>query len=198
MMRFNGGLAKRQLALILALTAAACGRDSATGPASSDGALRFEAVSATQLEGTVDEPVIPVPTVRVTTSTGRPVPGIIVTFIPVFGPEFEQFDGSVTRSTVITDSLGVASPGDWILGPMPGPHSLEAFILDAHLGLGRAGPGRVVAFYVQAKPRAMESLLIEAATPTQLRGTVGDLVDPVAAVIVKTPLGKAGALPPRI
>lgn len=151
MMSFNRGLAKTQLALLLALAAPACGRDSPTEPASSDEVLWLEAVSATQLEGTVDEPVSPVPTVRVINGTGRPVHGIRVTFLP-FGSSPEH-GGFVTRHTVLTDLQGEASPGNWTLGTLVGPHLMEAYLLDAHLSPFPAGPGRVVGFYAEAKAR---------------------------------------------
>lgn len=113
-MSFNGGLARSWLAFFLAVIAPACGRDSATGPGSPDAVLRLEAVSATQLEGTVGEQVDPVPAVVVRSKTGRPVPGIKVTFMPLSWSD-SAYGDVVRNSIVITDSRGVASPGDWTL-----------------------------------------------------------------------------------
>ena len=166
MMSSNGGIATSRLALFVAVIASGCGRDSAIGPASPDAALRLEAVSATQMEGTVGEPVNPTPTVVVRSETGQPVAGIKVRFTPTHQfvapppggpPAYADF---VTNGIAITDSRGVASPGDWTLGTMMGLHGLEASILDANLSAADSGTGRVIAFRAEAGAAAPALLLL--------------------------------------
>jgi len=157
MISLRGGLAKRHFALLLAAATPACGRDSATGPASSDSALQLEAVSATALETTVGEPVNPVPTVIVRSETGQPVPGIKVTFLPLY-PSDSAYGDFVTKHIVITNSQGLASPDHWTLGTMSGLHGLEAGILGAHLSDADGGTRHAVAFHAEAKAAAPAAL----------------------------------------
>lgn len=54
----------------------------------------------------------------------------------------------------MTDSLGVASPGDWMLGTWASEHVLEASIQDAHFSDADQADGRTVAFIADAKAGA--------------------------------------------
>lgn len=169
MIKFNGGLVRRHLALFLAVIAPACTHDSATGVEPADAGLRLEAVSATQTEGTVGEAVNPVPAVLVTSETGRPAPGIRVTFAPLY-PADSAYGDHVTNRISITDARGVASGGDWTLGTMAGTHGLEAGILGAHLSEPDAGVGRAVAFRTEAHGAAAASLSMSEYAPAGLPG----------------------------
>jgi hypothetical protein len=172
---FRGGFARRQLVILLAVAVAACKRDSVTAPASADGGpLLIEAVSATQLEGTVGEPVDLVPAVVVRSETGKPLPGIQVLFIPSYTSESLVRD-SVTNRIVSTDSRGVASAGKWILGTTSGLHDLEARILDAYRW--STDPDRVVVFHAEAKAAAPAALSRELFFPDTV-GVPGDQLSP--------------------
>ncbi len=59
------------------------------------------------------------PAIQVTDGFGRPVPGRTVRFTATAG-------GSVKIASVVTGQDGVASPGDWTLGPAPGLNTLDA------------------------------------------------------------------------
>lgn len=91
----------------------------------------FRAVATPELSGRVTvidgqgqvslagEPVPVQPKVEVVGDFGGPVPEAEVTFTVTSG------GGSVSSTTVQTDSAGVASV-EWILGPIPGPNTLQA------------------------------------------------------------------------
>jgi hypothetical protein len=98
------------------VTMMVAGCTSATEPA---GRLRLEALTATSLTGTVGVEVTPVPRVRMTDATGRPVPGVTIAF--------EVAGGDVTaKASVKTDLDGSATVGAWALGGAVGAHSLTA------------------------------------------------------------------------
>lgn len=61
------------------------------------------------------------PSVQIKTPTGRPVPGITVTFTIPAGNE-----GSLTGAVQVTDANGVARLGGWTLGPGILPNSVIA------------------------------------------------------------------------
>ena len=74
------------------------------------------------------------PSVRLVDSTGSPRPGVPVRFTPFFG-------GIVTASVVSTNANGVATPGKWQLGDMPGEQWLDARVADATVRLRATGTG---------------------------------------------------------
>ena len=157
-MSFRGVFARRQIVILLAVAVAGCNRDSATGPVSTNAdSLRLDAVSPTQVEGIVGEPVNLVPTVVVRNLTGQVVPGIRVIFNPLQGSESVVGD-YVTNRIVTTDSRGVASPGNWTLGTVSGLHGLEARILDEHFWSAEVEAHRVVAFHAAALAAAAAAL----------------------------------------
>lgn len=143
-------LAKNQLVFLLAATAAACSRDSTTEPSLTDTELRLEAVSATQLEGIVTERVSPVPTVIVKTTTGRPVAGVKVLFAKQ-RTTYWKSEAFVTDSIVVTDSRGIATPGNWKLSTEAGVHVLDARIVDARVQHVAGADSNVVSFFADAK-----------------------------------------------
>lgn len=154
MMHFIGRFARSQLALFLPVIAAACQGDGATEPRSRAPALQLQAVSATDLLGTVGGPVDPVPTVMVRNASGQPVPGMEVTFTLQGRAEVISGD-SVTKHVVITDGRGVASVGDWILGTVMGTRTLEASIQGAHVTTGDSSwVGHALSFAAQGQPAA--------------------------------------------
>jgi hypothetical protein len=53
-------------------------------------------------------------------ASGAPVPGVTVAFVVTGG------GGSVQNATATTDAQGVASAGQWTLGPAAGTHTLDA------------------------------------------------------------------------
>lgn len=161
MISFRGRLATIPFAVLAALFVAACQGDSATGPRSDRRNLRLEAASATQLEGTVGEPVNAVPTVIVRNGSGRPVPGVEVLFAPLNDPH-----DSVGTFNAITDSRGVASPGNWILATSVGRHELIATLQTAHFSANDCVAGDAICFRVEAQP----------GPPVAIRGEVSDSV----------------------
>jgi hypothetical protein len=154
-------LAKNQLVFFLAATAAACSRDSTTEPLLTDTELRLEAVSATQLEGIVTQRVNPVPTVIVKTTTGRPVAGLKVLFAKQ-RTTYWKSEASVTDSIVVTDSRGIATPGNWKLSTEAGVHVLDARIVDARVQHVAGAESEVVSFFADAKagPAALLSRVV--------------------------------------
>ncbi len=74
------------------------------------------------------------PAVRLVDSLGKPRLGVPVTFTPTKG-------GQVTSSIVSTGADGVASPGDWILGDIPGEQNMEVQVESAKLVLRATATG---------------------------------------------------------
>lgn len=60
------------------------------------------------------------PSVKVTTANGRPVPNVTVTFSVTAG------DGVITGAAPTTDGNGIARVGSWMLGPSVGLNTLTA------------------------------------------------------------------------
>jgi hypothetical protein len=163
MMIFKGGFVTRQLAILVLLAIPACKRDLATEPVTADTSLRIEAVSPTDLEGTVDVHVSPVPVVVVKSETGRAVAGMKVVFIPSYQSGSADTD-FLTNRAVVTDSRGFASPGEWKLGTEAGWHDLEARLVDeTHLKSDSDG---VVTFHALAKAGSPVALSIGVAYDT--------------------------------
>lgn len=171
---------RRQLALFLAVTATACGRDSSTGPVITDASLRLEAVSAIQIEGTVNEFVNPVPTVLVRSETGLPVSGIKVAFAPMYRSD-SAYGDFVMHSIVTTDSRGAASPGGWTLGTMAGAHGLKAWILNPHVSDAELEGGHAVAFRAEGHAAAPAALR-KSGGDNQI-GLPGDEIDPPEVLV---------------
>jgi alpha-tubulin suppressor-like RCC1 family protein/pimeloyl-ACP methyl ester carboxylesterase len=78
------------------------------------------AVTPISVTGTVGLAVSQAPSVKVTTSSGVPVPDVAVTFAIVAG------GGSLTGANATTDDAGVATVGSWTLGTVAGPNVLSA------------------------------------------------------------------------
>jgi hypothetical protein len=75
------------------------------------------------VEGAANSPVIParLPRIVIVTPTGRPVPGVIVTFAVPAGSQ-----GSITGAVQITDASGAATVGGWTLGDGSLPNTVTA------------------------------------------------------------------------
>jgi len=58
--------------------------------------------------------------VRVTDAVGNPVPGVTVNFLVLTG------GGTIVSPSAVTDAQGIASPGNWTLGPTAGGNTLRA------------------------------------------------------------------------
>lgn len=89
-------------------------------PTESAGTIRLEAITPTDLSGTVAAVVTPTPTVRATSDDGQPVPGVSISFSVAEG------SGAVSFAAVQTDDEGLATAGSWILGSTAGDHSMTA------------------------------------------------------------------------
>ncbi len=74
------------------------------------------------------------PSVKLVDSLGHPRPGVPITFSPTNG-------GRVTIPTVSTGADGVASPGTWTLGDVPGVQNLVARVESGTLKLQATGTG---------------------------------------------------------
>ncbi len=157
MKSFETGSARSLLAVVLVLVLPACNLDVATEPVAADGVLRIEAVSPTQVQGTVGESINPVPTVVVRNEKGQAVAGAKLIFIALNRSDPAHAD-FLTNPNAITDSRGFATPGAWKLGTLPGVHALEARLVDPHYF--RSDSGRVVTFKAAAKAAAAEALSI--------------------------------------
>lgn len=131
----------RAVAILLISSASACDREpiAPTSEAVDSASLLMEAVSVTNLTGTVGEIVDPAPSVIVKTSRGKPVSGMLVNFVT----GGSEANGSVTRSAALTNAQGIATPGEWRLGP----HSDRQVLVAS---LQASGPARSITFRVQA------------------------------------------------
>jgi hypothetical protein len=72
--------------------------------------------------GEVANPVATTPAVRVLTTAGRPVPGVVVTFTVAAG------GGSIVGAHQTTDADGVAALADWVLGTVAGENIVVASV----------------------------------------------------------------------
>jgi Tol biopolymer transport system component len=89
-------------------------------PTESAGTIRLEAITPTDLSGTVATAVTPTPTVRSVGNDGHPVSGVSISFIVAEG------SGAASFATVQTDNEGRATVGSWILGTTAGDHTMTA------------------------------------------------------------------------
>ena len=80
------------------------------------------------------EPLPVAPSILLVDSAGKPRVGIPVTFVATSG-------GSVASPTVSTGANGVASPGIWTLGDIPGDQMLIARVEAAEIRLHATGTG---------------------------------------------------------
>ena len=119
------------------------------------------------LSGTVGLPIAVRPAVLVNDAYANPVGGVTVTFTVTVG------GGSTTGDTVVTNSLGHATVGSWILGTLAGANSLVAGIAGlpgvTFTATGRAGP-----------PASVTKLAGDGQT-----GDVFNAVDTLPAVLVR-------------
>jgi hypothetical protein len=108
--------------------------DSTTGPL----AVRIEAVTATELSGTVGMAVTPAPTVRATDRIGRGLEGVPIAF------ETGDVGAAVASAWVRTDVRGLAAAGEWRLGSAAGTQVLTARAIGGSsttfTALAQAGP----------------------------------------------------------
>jgi hypothetical protein len=141
----------------MVLAIPACEGDLATEPLAEDAVLHIEAVSPTEVNGTVGERVDPVPTVFVRNEKGQAVAGAKVVFIPLSRSTAADAD-SVTNRNVITDSRGFATPTTWKLGTVTRAYALEARLVDPRYY--RSDSGRVVTFKADAKAAPAGALSI--------------------------------------
>lgn len=102
-----------------------------------------EGVFAAGATGTAGASLAMPPAVKVTTSSGKPVPGITVTYTVQSG------GGSVIGAAPTTDAQGVATLGGWTLGPTAGSNTLAANVPNlpavTFTATGVAGPASKVA-----------------------------------------------------
>lgn len=99
----------------------------------------MQATTALQQNGIVGEPVPVAPAVRVTSSRGKAVPGVNVTFAVTGG------GGALATTTRVTDAAGVAVADGWTLGTTPGVNTLV---------VSAAGVATPVTFTVHAQHAA--------------------------------------------
>jgi hypothetical protein len=92
------------------------------------------AVDGDNQTGQILSPLAIAPSVRVVDAADRPRAGVPVTFIPAAG-------GRVATATVSTGADGVASPGTWTLGDVPGAQSLTVKLESAELVMTATGTG---------------------------------------------------------
>lgn len=93
--------------------------------------------------GQILSPLPVAPSVRVVDAADRPRAGVAVTFTPTA-------NGTVGSTTVSTGADGVASPGPWTLGDMPGTQTLIVKLESAQLVLTATGTGTPI-HYIAAQ-----------------------------------------------
>jgi hypothetical protein len=92
------------------------------------------AVGGDSQTGQVLSPLSVAPSVRVVDAADKPRAGVPVTFTPTAG-------GRVATATVSTGADGIASPGTWTLGDVPGTQSLMVRLESAELVMTATGTG---------------------------------------------------------
>jgi hypothetical protein len=112
------------LAGLAALAITACGGDTPTDPDRPDVASLAVHAGAGQTAAT-STPVPVNPEVIARDAQGRAISGVRVNF------SVTQGAGAIGVAGVNTDENGVASPGQWTLGPTPGPQALRAQFADS-------------------------------------------------------------------
>jgi hypothetical protein len=105
-------------AATLAILLIACGGDNGVSPPGPPAGIDIAA--GNNQVGTVGAAVATAPQVRIRDAQGRGISGISVRFDVVDG------GGSVSGDSVVTDAQGVATVGQWRLGPVPGNNTLRA------------------------------------------------------------------------
>ena len=129
------------------VTAAVVRADSTLDPLVASNAASFSITAYTALSiqagtGQTDQILasLPVqPSIRLVDSLGAPRAGIPVTFTASHG-------GRVTNASTSTNADGVATPGTWVLGDIPGQQSLEARVSDATIQLSATATGTPVRY----------------------------------------------------
>jgi hypothetical protein len=109
------------------MAAAACSDDPISPPEDPISPPQATAAVVAKVAGdsqttTVKSPVGVRPTVRVTDTDDNPVPGVTVTFAVTSG------GGSATGAAAVSDSLGLAQVGAWILGSAAGVNTIAATV----------------------------------------------------------------------
>jgi len=100
----------------------------------------FQALTIAQGDSQTAQILAPLPvapSVLLVDSAGKPRPGIVVTFSP-------SNNGHVTSAAVATGANGVASPGTWTLGDVPGNQYLVAKVGVASVTLTATATGTAV------------------------------------------------------
>lgn len=96
-------------------------------------------VSGSQQSGTILADLPVAPSVKLVDGAGKPRPGIPVTFVATGG-------GQVAFPIVSTGADGVASPGVWTLGDIPGDQVLNATVESATIAIHATATGTPIRF----------------------------------------------------
>ena len=96
-------------------------------------------VSGSQQSGTILSNLVVAPSVKLVDAAGKPRQGIPVTFVASDG-------GQVTFPIVSTGADGVASPGTWTLGDVPGDQTLSATVESARILIHATATGTPIRF----------------------------------------------------
>lgn len=113
---------RQGIILGLGVFAAACGGDNGTGPDPAGEPASLAIHAGNNQTAPVGTAVAVNPAVVVRDGDGRVVAGVRVNFA------IEAGGGAIGVAGVNTDQNGVASPGQWVLGPNPGPQALAATV----------------------------------------------------------------------
>ncbi len=147
------------LPVALLLSALACGGDG-TGPVGPPASITVAAGADQQ--GTVGRAVAIAPGVRVRDASGRGVPGLSVKF------DILQGGGVVTLDSVVTDGQGLATVGEWRLGPLPSTNILRAQVLNHPLSVqinATAGPGAPATIQIVTGGANLSAVVEQEVTP---------------------------------
>ncbi|HET7563703.1 MAG TPA: Ig-like domain-containing protein [Gemmatimonadaceae bacterium] len=162
----------RHGSLALLAVVLACGGDS-TGPATPKPAA-LTLITSAAVNGTAGQPLAPRVTVKVTSASGDPVPGITVSFVAASN------SGTVAVDDAATKADGTAA-ATWTLGTVAGDKidTLRASISEL--------PGKSVAVVATVKPGAPNALTI--VSGDQQPGTPGALLPQPLVVVARDALG---------
>jgi hypothetical protein len=152
-------------ALLLAAAVLAPACDGSTEPLRPG---RLSGTSPVQQDGVAGEPVAAPPAVRVTTSSGQPVPGVEVTFQVAAG------GGTVAGAIAPTNADGIAALAEWRLGTLAGENAVTAQaagLQDATVtfrATGVAGPPASLALIIQPPASATRGTALFPAPVVQI------------------------------
>src|SRR4030095_11169120 len=174
-----------------------------TAPAPAAQPTKIVAVSTVTQSGTAGSPVGAPPSVKVTDANGNPVQGETVTFtVTPGGGSVSDGTTAGTTTNIAPNSSGIATLGDWTLGPIAGGNSVAASALDVSNNpltgspvffnaTGQAGAASKLAMSTQPSTSAQSGVVLAVQPVIQRQDALGNPVAQVRQVTVSVTGGGA-------